>query len=109
MQIILSAQDIKDAIVASLAGNISLTGKHVDVTFTSGRSRNDLTANVVIGTKPAMSAAVTNMPDFNDDPVETEIKTPAPEVEAPVVVEAAAETEVKPTTGSLFKATAAAQ
>jgi hypothetical protein len=100
MQIILSAQDIKDAVLASVSKTIGLTGKHVEISFTSGRSRNDLTANIVIGEKPAAAAVASEVPAFNDD-VEPE-QAKAEQTLADPVQEAEAHTPA--TTGSLFKA-----
>lgn len=95
MQIILSSADIKEAIVASLSGSISLIGKEVSVTFTSGRSKTDLTANVVIAAATSGGGAPAEaMPAFNDEPEELTMTEP---------LKAEAEGETK-TTGSLFKA-----
>lgn len=105
MKIELSSNEIKQAIIASLAGNISLTGKETTVTFTSGRSKNTLTASVVIADKGDGTSPISPMPEFNDDE-ETKLvlveQTETDKVEN--LDDNVKEPETKTTTGSIFKA-----
>lgn len=104
MKIELSSQEIKQAIIASLAGNISLTDKETTVTFTSGRSKNDLTASVIIADKRTAVSDV-EVPAFNDD---DDKAAPAAPVAETTEVKAEAPAAAPSTIGSLFKTTPAA-
>lgn len=102
MQIQLSSSEIKTAILASLSGSISMDNKSVTVTFTSGRSKNDLTATVNI--EDRSTGEQVEIPGYSDGTGETnavtELGKPFTE---PFVGEAAADTASASTTGTLFK------
>ncbi len=90
MKIALNQSEVVAAIRGYVAAQgIDMAGKQLDVTFTSGRKGNGLTADLDIYTQAEASAVV----------VEDVVVDDAPEVPAPEAPVAVAPTEE---TGSLF-------
>ena len=90
MKIALNQSEVVAAIRGYVAAQgIDMVGKQLDVTFTSGRKGNGLTADLDIYTQAEASAVV----------VEDVVVDDAPEVPAPEAPVAVAPTEE---TGSLF-------
>ena len=91
MKIALNQSEVVAAIRGYVAAQgIDMAGKQLDVTFTSGRKGNGLTADLDIYTQAEASAVVA------EDVVVEDVSTEVPAPEAPVAVAPTEET------GSLF-------